>query len=247
MTAVSVVCLILMIMLFGYVAGKFLKTDRKDKLKFLKSFKKGKFVLIYLVAVPLYWMGIVYKGEPVGGALLMAIKATVDMVVLKYDYSSAAALMSDNLMYRITMDVCFVMVALNALLFTFTIVGERIANKVRVNLAARGKDELFVIIGYNAENRQILQSVTEAGGKALVLDKVTAELQDEMFVAKAGLVAFGTGDDAGKTLKKLLGATDGRKITVIINTGDDVKGILITGQLCDMILADGLDTKSFER
>lgn len=247
MTAVSVVCLILMIMLFGYVAGKFLKTDRKDKLKFLKSFKKGKFVLIYLVAVPLYWMGIVYKGEPVGGALLMAIKATVDMVVLKYDYSSAAALMSDNLIYRITMDVCFVMVALNALLFTFTIVGERIANKVRVNLAARGKDELFVIIGYNAENRQILQSVTEAGGKALVLDKVTAELQDEMFVAKAGLVAFGAGDDAGKTLKKLLGATDGRKITVIINTGDDVKGILITGQLCDMILADGLDTKSFER
>ena len=41
MTAVSVVCLILMIMLFAYVAGKFLKTDRKDKLKFLKrKYKK---------------------------------------------------------------------------------------------------------------------------------------------------------------------------------------------------------------
>ena len=104
MNIVTGICLAYMICLIAVFVIRICALDRAGRLKFLKSFKKGKFALIYFAAVPLYWLGVVYEGASVGGGLLTAIKTSIELVVLKYNYEIVAALMNDSMFYRVTLD-----------------------------------------------------------------------------------------------------------------------------------------------
>jgi len=55
---------------------------RADRLKFIRGFKKGKCAIIYLVAIPLYWMGLVY-----GGTAIAHVKGHF-IAVVDYDRST---------------------------------------------------------------------------------------------------------------------------------------------------------------
>ncbi|MBO5773404.1 MAG: hypothetical protein J6R44_01085, partial [Clostridia bacterium] len=126
----SSICLLYMLALVGLICYKFAVLDRKGRLAFIKGFKKGKFALIYLSAIGLFFLGSYYDGTPFWGTILTAIKNSVDVVVLKYNYGAVASLMQDNVLYRVTTDLCFVLVALNAVLFTLALAGQKVYNYV---------------------------------------------------------------------------------------------------------------------
>ena len=97
---VSVLCLVYMIGVVVYSAAPFVKASgREERLKLLNGFKKGKAALIYFAALPLYLLAHAYNGESAAGTLWLAIKSCVDTFILKFDYTSAAALMADNVFY----------------------------------------------------------------------------------------------------------------------------------------------------
>ena len=112
---VTIACLILMIIGLLSVAFNLITKKREDKITYVRSFKKGKGVLIYIYAIPLFWVGLVYAGQSTLNGFFSAIRRIVDLIVLKYDISPVQALVEANQLYAFTMYLCFILVGLNAI------------------------------------------------------------------------------------------------------------------------------------
>ena len=97
---VSIVCLsILSIFVIGVITCLVSKFNKRDeRIIFLRSFKKGKFAFIYIVAIPLYLIGFMYSGNNFLQSLFSAIAKSVGLVVLKYDVGTIDKLMADDLL-----------------------------------------------------------------------------------------------------------------------------------------------------
>lgn len=227
---IAAICLAYMAAVVVYTAVPFCRANRKGKLKYLKNFKRGNFVLIYLAALPLYWMAHVFKGEQIGGGLLLAIKSCVDLVVLKYDYSNALPLMNADLFYRVVIDVCFVLVAVNAVVFTFTLFGQRLYNVLLGRRAMRAK-RTVIVVGYNKESLALLRSVKKDTGRAVLLGDGGKEMEDEAFIARRACYKFSKGEDLYAFLKRKQSGAAGKKLIVVVNTGDDEENLILAEQL----------------
>ena len=230
---VSAICLVYMAAVVVFtVMSVACAPGRKGKLRALKNFKRGKFILIYAAAIPLYWLAHTFNGESVGGALLLAIKSCVDIVVLKYDYSSAAALMQANTFYRIVIDICFVLVAVNAVVFVLTLVGERLFNFFANRRSLRA-EKVYLVVGYNEQNLAVLRSVKKETGRAILLCGGEKEAEDDAFLAKRSYMRWNGSLDA--FIEKRFKNLAERCVHVVVNTGKDEENLILCKQLSRLI------------
>jgi len=241
MNIVTGICLAYMICLIAVFVIRICALDRAGRLKFLKSFKKGKFALIYFAAVPLYWLGVVYEGASVGGGLLTAIKTSIELVVLKYNYEIVAALMNDSMFYRVTLDICFALVAINAVAFVLSILGQRLYNACKTFKARVNKRKVFVLIGDNEANRCIAKSPKPEDSRIIMLAETSESLRDFAFVNGLAIVNFAAGKGLKDKLRKLFRRFDDKVVDVIVNTGDDAFNLICVEQISGLILEADLD------
>ena len=241
----SSICLLYMLALVGLICYKFAVLDRKGRLAFIKGFKKGKFALIYLSAIGLFFLGSYYDGTPFWGAILTAIKNSVDVVVLKYNYGAVASLMQDNVLYRVTTDLCFVLVALNAVLFTLALAGQKVYNYVFQRKVYFKEQKICVLIGNNKENRNIIKSAKKENMAILLLvDKMTDEIRDYAFVEKIAVDVLDGDKDIGTQITTSFKDCSQKLINVIVNTEDDAKDLVIVEKISQTIIKNGLETLS---
>lgn len=222
---ITIICLILMSITLVSVITNLLGKKREDKITYIRGFKKGKGVLIYLFAIPLYWTGIVYAGETVLEGFFGAIRRTVDLVVLKYDVSPIQALMQDSQLFAITTYIAFVLVGLNAILLALSLAIQYIWSFGK-NLAFRcsGKEKLY-LFGNNSQNYAIYDS--EKNRAKIIVDKVADKDAVGLYmknVAYTSIVSYG--DYIQKIIREAL--CTNKKIYAVINTGDDEKNIQIS-------------------
>ena len=108
---VSSVCIVL---LLGILVGSIIHIFRKNgavRVKAIRDFKKGQCAIVYIPAIPLYWIGLVYSGEGVLPAFFSAVNKVMSLVALRYETSSVAKLMADNAVYTVAIYFCFALVA----------------------------------------------------------------------------------------------------------------------------------------
>lgn len=228
METVIALCLVCMIAIVVTTVVRLCVANRAKRLKYLKNFKKGKFALIYIAAIPLYWMAIYHNGTPIGGAFLLAIRSCVDLIVLKFDYNSVASLMADNLFFRVTMDICFALVAVNAAIFALTLFGRGLSNSIRLTKARYFSHKVYVVVGFNEQSKQIIKSID---GSVVLLTNEDAA--DYAFIEKIACVRLQ--NNAAATIVKLFKRFDNKSIEVIINTGSDAHNLIIVEQLSEVI------------
>lgn len=229
------VCLAYMVILCVIAMCKIFTKDRQKRLGFLKEFKKGLATLIYFAAIPLYWIGIAYSGKAIGASLLMAIKNSIGLVVLKYEYDMVALLMANNIFYRITLDICFVLVAINAILFGVTVLGNRVANKIKLFRFSRLSKKVYVVIGFDEQNKAILDSIVRQNGKAIVFAEKGDELVNYAYAQKIAYKNFSSESDLGAKCAQLFKRFDNKLVDVIINSKDDARNLIYTKQLSTLI------------
>lgn len=233
--AVTAICLVLMLAIIATTIIKLFTLDRAGKYEYIKNFKRGKFALIYLVAVPLYWIGIVYGGVSVGKAFLSAIKISVDLVLLKCDYVSVAALISANVFYHVTVDICYLLVIINAILFVFALIGQKVYNYFKLQYVTKISKTVYVVVGNNGKNLQIIQSVNKSGGNAILVGDGNDKIAEVAFAYKAAYLKLGKNGDVGKLLYSRIKSFEGKSVNVIVNTTDDALNLVYTEQIRDLI------------
>lgn len=220
---VTGICLGLMVVGVFYVVTKlFLKRDREEKIAYVRTFKKGKGFLIYLFAVPLYWVAFVYDGQTKLNALLNSVPKIADLIVLNFNVDSIRALMQANGFYAGTMYFCFILVTINAALLIFSLIGQY-AKYFFTNFAfKRSKREKLIVIGNNENNISVFKS--EKNRTKILADKISDEEALSLYmknIAYARVNAFNNYiscaiDRSVKTQKGLY---------IVVNTGDDEKNI----------------------
>ncbi len=237
MNVVIWICFALMIAIALTSAINVARRGRAERLEYYKNYKKGKFWAIYFVAIPLFYLAHSFNGSSVGESIVEAVKSSVDLVVLKYDYSAAEPLMNANPLFKAAMITCFVFVALNASFLAVTIACRRVLNFVWKESAKKAK-KCYVIVGYNPQNKSIAKSVMKKGAHQkclLVSDSVTDELKSFAFVEKIAYAKVDSADDFAKKLRELFKDYSNRSVEVIVNTGDDKNNLAFVEQIVDVI------------
>lgn len=246
MTAVITISLVYMVLLVGFFIYKVASSDREKRLRFLKGFKKGKFAFIYLSAILLFTLASYNDGLPIWGAILTSIKNTIDLVLLKYNYTVVAPLMESNLYYRITVDICFILVALNAIIFTLAIFGEKAYNWLLCQKTYKKEKKVYVILGDNAQNRSIIKSAKEENIPVLLLvENINENIRDYAFIEKIALDRYKKDIDIGVQIIKSFSNIEEKLINVFVNTEEDRQDILFVEKISKAILDNGLEKLSY--
>lgn len=247
---VTSLCLAYMVAL---VAGMIIRACRLgglDRLKFIKNFKKGNFVWIYFVAIPLHMLGMAYDGQEGLGLFLNAVKSSVEIVVLKFDYDTVCNLAAANTYYQAVLYLCFILVTLNAFMFTFAIFGEKLINAIRLSSAKRN-DRVYVFVGYNERTRMIIDSVVKknegkkAKDKVVLLAEVDSDTVDELFVDGVAVKKFG-GENLSAVLEKICGKFDDKIVNVILNAENDTLNLVYCKELGDVVKRTGFNGQSID-
>ncbi len=227
-TLVSLICFLLLTAYLVYVVVNIALKPHKERTVFLRSFKKGKAAIIYVVCLPLILIGHLYAGQEFFPALFNAINKTVNTVVLKYELSSNAQLLADNRVYKITLYYAYVLIALNALLFTFSLISQRIWCFFRkLFFSLSGKDKL-VIVGNNEDSITLFES---AGGYArLLLDRIADKDAEQLYARKVSYLSVSSAEETVGKLLSMAGKKKGCRYYAVINTKDEERNIRLLRQ-----------------
>ncbi len=247
MNVVIILCLVYMLALCGTIAFRLVKCSRKERLKRLKGFKHGKFALIYFAAIPLVFLAQRFNGQSVDGALWLSVRASVEFVVLKFDYNTVAPLIAQSVLYHAAVEILFTLILCNTLMLTASLCGQAVANRISLFLTTKLRKKVVLVMGTDENSLQILGSVPK-GHRAVLLGEMTPALKDEAYVRKADYWNLKDKDkeNLGELLEKRFGNFAAKKVSVIMNTGDDEKSLLCVKELCALIGRKKLQELSFD-
>ncbi len=238
--AVSIVCLLLMSAGLIAVIARLAVRDRAERITYIRNFKRGKGALIYLVALPLYWAGLIYNGDKVFESFFNAVRRVVDLIVLKYDVSPINALVEACPIYSATVYVCFVLVRLNAILFAASILSQYVWNgytNLKFSLSSAPR---LIIFGNNQESRAIYTS--EVHRTAIIVDKIIDKSALELYLKD---IVYHSINKQEKYVAKVVDRAIKRKqeTIVVINMGDDEKNLSLSRIFANTISALDKDSK----
>lgn len=241
MNIVIALCLLYMAILVAWNVAMYFSGDRAAKLAYFKSFKSAKVFLLYFVAIPLNYLAYRYNGEPIGGSLLNAISSTVESVVLKYNYTATEALMEANLFYRITVDICRVLIAANACVFVGAITGQKLYIRLKVIGALLFYRKVYIVVGYNEANMDIARSVKRNGTTTVIFvtDKHD-DAADFAYINKIGYVTVSGYGNISSVLSRMIRYLKNKKVNIVINTADDAANLICVDKISEVVIGEDL-------
>jgi hypothetical protein len=247
---ISIICIIISLIISIGCTLAFFRKERSKKIDFIRKFKKGNCAVVYMVAIPLYWIGHIYAGQSVFPAFFSAINKTMGLVVLSYDMSSISSLMADNNIYTIAVYFCFFLVAINAMLFAISFLHQKIWEWFQRRQWNWSRKEKLLIVGNNEENLKI--SSSEQNRAVMLLDEISDKEKTKLYAKKVRFVSKNRDvDDISKKHKKNLEVTNNgieeyccrllskclsdpkKSCIIVINTKDDDQNIA----LCQKIIS----------
>lgn len=200
---------------------------RAERIAYLRSFKRGKCVVVFLIAVPLFFVGLVYGSGEVLTSIFDSLSYIFDFVVLKISLNGVRQLMNDNVFYAVTVYFCIIVVIVNAVLLAFSVASQQLWRIFRAIKRKFTSAPQLLVFGYNSNSLNICKS-----GKqyfVTVLDNLSREaalglyLQNINYYSCEDFEAVVT-----KTVRKM--CVGKKSCTVVVNTDSDEINLEI-GQL----------------
>ncbi len=227
---VSIFCIILMFGIVAYFIVNFFfffKTEHK-------KFQKGKFALIYPVALPLNFMINKYAGQSNVVSFYSSISDTLEMVVLKFNLSSELFQANDKFEWAYYM--CATLVIINSILIAVSLLYRNLKNIIGFFNFKHGKKDKCIIIGNNINSQSIYRTCKI---DKILVDEINSVDREKLFGAS---IIYKSINDEEKLkdflidqIERILMKSNGRKVSVIINCDDKEKNIAICGYLTEYI------------
>ncbi|MCH5150862.1 MAG: hypothetical protein J1G30_09365, partial [Spirochaetales bacterium] len=232
---ITAICFVLLTAEVIYVIANTLAKKRPEKIGFIRSFKKGKCIAIFLIALPLFLLGYLDSSDNIFGSFLSAISHVVDLVVLKFNLNKVSGLLDTNIFYKITVYYCCILVIINAALFTLSLLGQRLWQWRQLLVAKFTSKDLLYILGYNENNLAIYKS--DETHNRIIVDKIPADKCTSMYINKIDFISCRDFDDVIDSIFERIKSRD-NKITFIINTENDETNMRLGWHVCKKIPAD---------
>lgn len=231
---------------------------RKQRLPYIKNYKKGSFVTNYLIMFLIFFIGILYDQGNIFTAFLDSITEASDFITLKLNTASISSLMADSILYSVAVYWGYFLIIFGTILLTLSIMQQYIWSVWKAFRSKITRKEMLYLLGYNHDNLSICKSDGKRRFKYVIakMDKETAE---KLYIKDLPYISA----DAEEWVEKHLGEfvhgikrirrnafvkwiykhlpafvkqLEKKKI-VIINTGDDKKNIEICKMFSEAIAA----------
>ena len=229
---ITSICIGLLVLELAFILVNLIIKKRPQRIAFLRTFKKGKCAIIFLTAIPLYTLGHIYAGAGFFDAFFRAISKILALVVLSYDTSTVKDLMANNGLYKFAIYFAFVLVALNAVVFTLSVTSQRIWSAYRARRAFTSSKNKLFIFGNNAESLHIYNSESERS-KAIV-DDISAEDKNTFYFEKTTFISSKSPASIIKRISRLLDKSE-KEVVIVVNTKNEEKNIKICNSLISAI------------
>lgn len=240
-TIVSSICIAAMGILLAYLAGKFFSCGRAEKIEFIKSFKKGKCAIIYLIAIPIFLMNNLYLGEDLAISIFNSISKAVYLVVLKYDIS--IDLIAVNSVYAVAVYLCFSLVILNALMITISVLHEYIWETLRLIKFMSARKEQCIILGNNERSKMIYRSCK---CRTIIAGTLKRDAREKLYIDGYSYKSFVSEKRLESWIqKRILGAAGKkglsrflyaqRRLRIIINFDHEQQNLAWCGKFVDLL------------
>lgn len=230
---ITAICFALLSLYVVYILMNIHLKSHEKRVAFFRGFKKGKCVLIFIVCIPLYFIGLFYAGSGFFKAFFTAISKTLGTVVLKYDISSIEPLLTNNTFYRITVYYCFVLIAVNALLFTFSLVNQYIWNFINILNFSLSKRKKLILIGNNEKSLSIYESASDYA--KIVVDTMSDQECENLYAKKINYCMIFRFDAIIEKVCKLIAKKRHVDYCIVINTPDDDRNLHLCNQFIGYI------------
>lgn len=239
MNIVIIISLVYMLALVTAIVIWLAKCSREERLKRLKSFKYGKFAFIYLAVIPLFYLARRFGEQSVDSSFWLSVRACAEVTLLQFDFITVAPLCAESVLYHIAIEILFTLVLLNALIFTMSLCGQWVYNRVSLFVTLKLRKKVVAVIGTDKNTLNILDSVPK-GHKAVLFETPDAELKDAVFLRKAAYCNADSDNKVGTLIKYCRKIPAKRKLSIILNLDDDEKSLIYIKQLCDFIIKENL-------
>ena len=233
-----VICAVIAILVFYiiHVMLSCIRKNRVDRIKYIRSFKKGKFTFIFFPSFILFLIGTLYSGLNPINAFLSSISNTINLIALKFEYSSISKLIADNNLYSITVYSCFFLVFVNAMLFFASLFNQRLFELFsRLKIGNPRKNEVL-ILGYNEENINIVDSLKDRNINTFVIGHLSSDECNDLYLKGTGYVRDGYLEVIENRIKSIE-KRDG-DLTIIINTFNDELNIRSLKNMISILAED---------
>ena len=237
-TIVSALVITALACILAYFVFKYASCrTRSERIEFVKTFKRGKFAIVYIASFPIFMLSELFAGKAVILAIFTSIYKSVYLVVLKFDIPSN--LMEANPLYYAAVVICFTMVALNAMLLMMSFLDQIIWDGFflyRFNVS-KNVDRL-IVLGNTPEGEMIYNSCKDKKVLAGVIKKEEAE---KLYIKNIKYKACSSTDrlfeyvvkEINKLVKKYKGSL--HKVNVIANHKDEQTKLDWCKRFCDFI------------
>lgn len=220
---VTAICFALLTAEVAYVIINMCIKDRVSRITFLRGFKKGKCVLIYISAIPLYFIGHLYAGQSVLEGFFGAINKIINLVVLKYENASVQALMDANLFYEITIYYCFILIGINAVMFTLSLTHQYMWQFFRSLKSKFTRKDKLIIFGFNRNSVNIYTS--DNVHDKTIIEKISPQDCTSLYFKKISYISSNSTKFISNVFREI--NRKNKNYTVIINTENDERNLAL--------------------
>ena len=183
----TALCIVWLALKIGYIVYNLCRS-RKNRIPYLRNYKKGSFVSNYLIMLIIYFIGILYDKQSFSAAFSSSITAASDFIVLKYNTDSIEKLMNDSIIFCHLVYVGYMIVVVGAVLLAVSVTQqyiwsaknsyiERKTRRENRGLARIFKKDKLYLIGYNSDILSVCESDGKKRAKYIVSD-VDKETRD---------------------------------------------------------------------
>ncbi len=239
---VSILCILIMLTIVITIASKIIKFKRPDKISYIRNFKKGKCAIIYVVAVPLFFMSFYYAGSNVFESVLDGLSNSINLIALKFDESTVAALASESVIFSVAIYTCLTLVVLNTIMFTASVFFQAVWAFIGPMAFKMKKGNKLIVIGNNPQGIAVYNS---CNCQKLLVGNLTAEDCDKLFIKNVAYKSFVKGkstedwfnSDVKSLVKKLKNTK--YKLNIIVTEKEEKQRLHYCGQFVEFIKKSG--------
>ena len=240
---VSVICLLILLVNIIQTVYQLCTYEREERIAFVRNYKQGKFVIVYLVALPLYFLANYYATKELISSVTTALSNSVSLLALSLDPTgNAAGLAAINAPYQWALYVCYGTAYLNFGMFVVSVFFEYLFTywyTLKFHLSNKTK---CVIVGNNAGSVVLYNTCDEK--QKMLVDILSKEEKTALYMKGVQSLSFVRWElvytwiiKEGKRLarvhaRKKEGLFFARnKLIVIVNTGNEDLNLKICDDL----------------
>lgn len=234
----SIIIIVILTVWAGSVLFSILKSKtRGERIDKIRNFKKGRFLAIYPISIPIFYMAIIYGKDfskaNVFECILDAITKAAYLVGVKFNFADLKDLMDASAPFTFCVYYCYTLVLLNVLLFILSLFMQFLWERFKRASFEKAHGNRYLFIGDNDGNRKLYESAH--GGKKAIVADISKDTAVELY--GLGIVNFSTDkltDFAISELKKTaknISLNESDRIFMVINTENDEINLEIAGEL----------------